>query len=158
MCLVLFLLKENLSFCSYADAVLKTFRTLYNTGSGLFGETCNVQSATCGGKFSVGGGSDSGYEYFAKMYVMSGKKVTGIAFVLCTLLIFVFAFQTTGARVFDDVASHCARLEAHVSKDESVGPLLFRGFLRRKFGAAHLGPFVSKKRKNATTLVDFFLF
>jgi hypothetical protein len=56
--------------------VLKTFRTLYDTGRGLFGENCNVQSASCSGKFSVGGGSDSGYEYFAKMYVMSGKKVS----------------------------------------------------------------------------------
>ncbi len=59
----------------YANAVLKTFKSLYDSGKGLFGENCDVRSATCSGKFSVGGGSDSGYEYFAKMYVMSGKKV-----------------------------------------------------------------------------------
>jgi mannosyl-oligosaccharide alpha-1,2-mannosidase len=59
----------------YADGVMRTFRTLYDTGKGLFGENCDVGSASCSGKFSVGGGSDSGYEYFAKMFVLSGKKV-----------------------------------------------------------------------------------
>ena len=59
----------------FADGVLKAFKYFHKTGKGLFGENCNVQGGTCNGKLSVGGGSDSTYEYFAKMYLMSGLKV-----------------------------------------------------------------------------------
>lgn len=59
----------------YADGVLRAFKYFYGTGRGLFGQNCNVQSGVCNGKLSVGGGSDSVYEYFAKMWLLSGKKV-----------------------------------------------------------------------------------
>ena len=36
------------------------FKTMYEQGTGMFGQHCQVHRAVCSGMYSFGGGSDSG--------------------------------------------------------------------------------------------------